>query len=491
MFSLCFPIIGHAQTARWLLQPKYQSILPYGESHYKANTFSSMSIYDTNGKKIIEADSITFITNGYALALAKVNGKYKLQAIIDKSVNVRTISEEYYVSDHHFFSEDMLGVSNKKGKFGYINPDGKVVIQCQYAAVHPFCEGLASVSKAPKGIKGLIGATKKGSAPLGPATYVDHKGTELDIRDGKNFPILATSFRNGQGLIQMEDGNSFYVNSMGKRISNGPNETDLELDDYYALKSGNAKKSEVNIPFVPTYNSVYSIYSDGALKGYLAHGLMMVPSQFQEAYGFSSGYAIVKKDDKYGILQQINGSIDIKVSEKGGKISAKGLIPAEWDDHQAKFVRIVNGTERLSFAMSGMRSMRTVEGDVLSSNGMKTYEVDIDGLIIWRQSGTDISDNGKTSDKGGIAVSAPAKVKANAKGECVINIRVTNRDDTAQTISVSLSTGGSKSIKLGAGKSGSVSITTKISKETKCSITAKSSRSNASCTTNLLPSFVL
>lgn len=489
LFSLCFPVIGNAQTARWLLKPEYQSITPFGESYYKANTFSTMAIYDTNGKKIIEADSITYITNGYALALNYVNGKFRLMSIIDKSGNTKNISEEYYVEEHHFFSEDMLGVSNKKGKCGYINPDGKLEIPCQYVAVHPFREGLASVSKPKKGLIGLIGAASNKKAPVGSATYINHNGAELVIRDGKNLPILATSFKNGKGLVQMEDGKSFYINPKGNRIGDGPNSTDIELDDYYAFLEG-TKKSEVNLPYKPMYNTAYTILTEGSVKGYMANGVIMVPSQFQEAYGFASGFAIVKKDGKYGILKQLSGSIDIKVTEKGGKISAKGMIPADWDNCQAKFIRITNGLERLSFAMNGKESLRTVEGDVPITEGIKTYELDVEGLTIWRQIGPQQITN--STSPGGISVRAPGKVTANSKGECVVNVRVTNNGSSTQTIAVSLSTGGSKSIKLGAGKSGSVSISTKISKETRCSISAKSASGNASCTTSLvLPSFVL
>lgn len=487
LLCLCIPLIGHAQTARWLLKPEYQKITPFGESYYKANTYSTMSIFDTNGNKIIESDSITYITNGYALALNQVNGRYRLVAIIDKHGNIKEISDEYYVDDHHFFSEDLLGVCSKKGKSGYINPDGKLEIPCRYIAVHPFCEGLASVSKPKKGIKGLIGSASNKKAPVGSATYVNHKGVELDIHDGKNLPIVATSFKNGQGLVQMEDGKSFYVNSKGSIIGNGPNNTDIEFDDYYAYSEG-TKKTEVNLPFKPMYNNAYTVISEGSVKGYLANGVMMVPTQFQEAYGFASGFAIVKKDGKYGILKQLSGSIDIKVTEKGGKISAKGMIPADWDNCQAKFIRITNGTERLSFAMNGKESLRTIEGDVPTTDGEKVYEVDIDGLVIWRQAGPQPD---STPVPGGISIRAPGKVTANSKGECIVKVRVTNNSNSAQNITISLSTGGSKTTKLGAGKSGSVSITTKISKETKCSVTAKSANGNASCTINLVPSFIL
>ena len=171
----------------------------------------------------------------------------------------------------------------------------------------------------------------------------------------------------------------------------------------------------------------------------------------------------------------------IPMIEKGGKISASGVIPAVWNKCQAKLTRITNGTERLSFVMNGDESRRTVEGDVPASDDAKIYEVDVDGLVIWRQAGTTVVHQ----PHGGISIKAPSKISANTKGVCKLLY------DSTQSIVVSLSSGGSKSIKLGAGKSGSVSINTKVSKETKCIVTARSSVGNTSCTTNLVPSFVL
>ena len=468
---LCLPLIGYAQTACWLLKPIYQSITPFGESYYKVNTYSTMAIFDTNGNKIVEADSITYITNGYALALTNTNGKFRLKAIIDKSGNVKDISEEYYVDDYHFFSEDMLGVSNDKGKSGYINPDGKLEIPFIYVSVHPFREGLASVFKPKKGLIGLIGSVTNKKASIGSATYVNHKGEEL-------------------GLVQMEDGSSFYVDPKGNRLEDGPNNKELGVDEYFAYSEEN-KKQEVNLPFIPSYNAAYSIYTEGPVKGYMANGVMMIPSQFQEAYGFASGFAIVKKDGKYGIIKQLGGTNSVKVSEKGGKISVQSVIPADWGNCPAKFLYITNGTDRLSFAMTGQESQRAVEGVVPVTNGEKIYELDVDGLIVWRQTNANAQATDETKSSGGISVSAPGKVTANSKGECVVNVRVTNRSGSAQSISISLSTGGNKSVKLAPGKTAVVSITTKIVKETRCVISAKSAAGNASGVTNLIPSFVL
>ena len=122
----------------------------------------------------------------------------------------------------------------------------------------------------------------------------------------------------------------------------------------------------------------------------------------------------------------------------------------------------------------------------------KTYEVELDGLTVWqKKSGVapgPIIDSGKG---GGITIKAPSSVKANSKGECSVTVRVTNNTGSTQNITVSLSVGGSKSIKLAAGKTGSVTIVAKVVRELKCTITAKCAGGSGTSSTTLKPSFVL
>lgn len=482
--GLCLSLSGQAQTARWQIKPEYQSIEPFAENIYKAKTYNDVSLINTNGETLLKADSITYLNNGYALGLTSTTDKYKLTSIIDKNGQITKVSEDLYVGDYPFFSEDKCAVVNKRGKYGFITPDGKLAIKCNYVSVFPFREGLASVCKVKKGLKGFIGKSN------GPTIYIDAKGIEKKLSSEIGVVAVGTSFHNGKAYVMNQDNKSFIIDQQGKVVQTNPDMSQLKEDDYAALISGTPEKA--NVPYKPNYNYAYTVFTEDGKSGYRANGVTMLPAQFQEAKGFSSGFAIVKKNDKYGLLQQIGGSPQISVTEKGGKLEAKGMLPAEWNNIRAYLVRIINKADKLSFEMEGLDSERTLSVEVPAASGEKRYEVEAEGLTIWRYKTGVVP--GPTPDqpgKGVIALKAPAVVKANSKGECAVTVRVTNKTGAAQNITVSLSVGGSKSIKLAAGKTGSVTITTKVVRELKCTITAKCAGGSGATSTTLKPSFVL
>lgn len=498
LMCLVQTLSGQAQTAKWLVEPTYQGIEPFSETLFKVKTYNDMALVDIKGETVLKADSITYLTNGFALGLNSSEGKYLLSYIINGKGELIKPSQEMFIGDYPFFSEDKCPVMNKKGKYGFITPDGKLVIPFTYVAVHPFREGMASVVKAKKGIKGLFGAAANlvksdKKIPPGASVYIDTKGVEQKFPSEIGVAIMATSFKNGKAFVQNDDKKSFMVDKKGKVLETEPNISNLNKDDYFALTENMV--SEVDKPYRLSYNTAYTIFDENGLLGYMANGTRMLPSQFQKATGFANGFAVVRIDDKYGILQQIGGTPNITVSEKESKLDVVGTLPAEWNGHKATFTRIVNGTDKLSFTMNGEDSNRSLSIDVPKVDGGRIYEIEVDGLTIWRLNKVDYGmEDGKDEKKvqrNGISVRAPSVVKANAKGECVINVRVTNNTKSVQTIEVTLSIGGSKSISLGAGKSGSVTLSTKIVKEFKCTITGKCSGGSSSCTTTLKPSFIL
>ena len=90
---LCLSLFGQAQTARWQIKPEYQFIEPFAENIYKVKTYNDMSLINTSGETIIKADSITYLNNGYALALKSADDKYRLISIIDKNGQVTKVSQ--------------------------------------------------------------------------------------------------------------------------------------------------------------------------------------------------------------------------------------------------------------------------------------------------------------------------------------------------------------------------------------------------------------
>lgn len=323
--SVCafLTLSGTAQTVSWLSRPEFLSVMPFSNKLYKVNTYNYQAVVNGRGKTVTTADSITFLTNGYALALAQFGDRYLLKGIINREGGFTQFRGEYYATEKSFFSEDKCLVVNKKGKFGYIDPAGNIIISCNYQSADPFRGGAAYVMKPKKG--GLIKVT-------------------------------------------YEEG---YINARGEDCkAPSPDTPDPILT--------------ANKPFKPTYNTTYTVYEENGKKGYMVNGDILLPAQLEEAGLFADGQAIVKMGDKYGILQYLSGSIDCKVIENGGRLDVSAIIPPAWDDKEARFVRISKNGQRLSLSMVGLRSMRSLTADVPIEDGSHQYELSVDGLTIWK-----------------------------------------------------------------------------------------------------------
>ena len=328
---------GTAQTVSWLSRPEFLSVRPFGNKLYKVSTYNYQAIVNGRGKTVTTADSITFLTNGYALSLAQFGDQYLLKGIINREGGFTQFRGEYYATEKSFFSEDKCLVVNKKGKFGYIDPAGNVIINCNYQSAEPFRGGAAYVMKPKKG--GLIKVTYEEGYIN--ARGEDHKAPSPDAPN----PILTA-----------------------------------------------------NKPFKPTYNTTYSVYEENGKKGYMVNGDILLPAQLEEAGLFADGQAIVKMGGKYGILQYLSGSIDCKIIENSGRLDVSAIIPPAWDDKEARFVRISKNGQRLSLSMVGLRSMRSLTADVPIEDGSHQYELSVDGLTIWKGQVTS-SKTGKTEPR--------------------------------------------------------------------------------------------
>ncbi|MBR4921049.1 MAG: WG repeat-containing protein [Prevotella sp.] len=432
LVCLALHLVGQAQSAHWTIKPNYTSITRFSSNLFRVKTYNTMGIWDGEGKTVVPLtmDSITYLTNGYALAMSKNKGKYRILYVIKENGVREAVKDEVYASESPFFSEDRCLVANKKGKLGYMDPSGKVVIPCNFTAAYPFQSGTASVSKS------------KGGGEL------------------------------------------FAIDKGGNRVADSGN-----------FNTGTDK--QMCTPYVVTPDPSYLRFMENKLYGYKKDGVTVLPPQFEEAENVEEDYAIVMVDHLYGVIKFNSATVDCSVSESGGKLRANADIPSVWDTKTASIIRIVNDASKKSFEMTGTETHRTLEASVSNETGKKVYDLVCEKLVLWR-SFTKVdtpkkpdAGHGQSSSSGGISVSAPASVKANAKGVCSVSIRVVNRGNTARSISISLSTGQKSSIQLAAGKSGSVTVTVPVTKETKCKITASGGGVSSSCSTTLKPAFVL
>ena len=511
--TLCFS--GRAQTPHWLLSTHYQSIQPYSSELFKVRENGFVGIVDNNGTVVLSsvADSITNFTNGYALVLKKEEDRYRILSILSSQRKITQLSEPetLYTGAFSFFSENKCAVTNKKGKYGYIDTSGRLTIPCKYLSARPFNEGLASVCKGKGGFKGLVNSVvdKMGgnADAIGQSLYINEDGKPLKLANEIGTPTLASTFSGGKAFV-MNDKGAYIIDNTGQIVSIEHGDH-LTFDDYFILTSMTEPRS-ANEPYLATRDvNDYLIYERNGLKGLMRGSLVILPAQFNDLDYLWQGRAIVKQKDMYGLICLSGSVLNCDVDEKNSTLTATATLPSEYNGKAVSLSRI-DGDESISYMMAGNDATRTLEVKLPNNIPQDDpyYELLVDNLVLWRSSEAATtsrasSDEGTytKSKKGskqtpvatrGIAVSCPASVKANSKNVCSVPVTVTNKGNTALNVKITASTGTSVSITVPAGKSKTATLSiADVKKSKKCTITASSSAGSKSCKTVLNPYFAL
>jgi hypothetical protein len=220
---------------------------------------------------------------------------------IDDKGNVKfTVNEARYCG---VFSEGLaaVGVEGKEGiKWGYINKEGKMVVNPQFDAAGPFTEGLAGVAKTNK---------EKGEVLWG---FIDHKGAIIINHQFRGWNV---SFNDG--LAMVSDGKKIgYIDNTGKYTINP------QFDQAGEFKNGLAPirqgdlcgyiDKEGKIVINPQFNAVNnfsgglaSVSSSDGKYGYIdGEGKYIINPQFEKASDFFGGVAFVESADKWGIIDR-------------------------------------------------------------------------------------------------------------------------------------------------------------------------------------------
>ena len=194
IMCLILALPGWAQSMPpWIISPQYHSIQPLSADLFKVKRNSFSDVIDNNGNEIelTEADSITNFTNGSALVLKMEEDKFRIRSILDYKCKVMGIAENdgpLYVGTFPFFSERKCVVQNKKGKYGFMDVSGHLVIPCKYLSTRPFHEGLTSVCKGKGGLKELFNTVV---VPVGKSKTLTFSIN--NIKKGKQCTFTATS----------------------------------------------------------------------------------------------------------------------------------------------------------------------------------------------------------------------------------------------------------------------------------------------------------
>lgn len=363
----------NATNTKWVVKPQYEKIYHYSGEYYKCrmadgttriiSSQTGKCITDDSGKGFIlsQSDSLTYPVNGLALVISlSYSGNNVLKGIFNvESAQVKVLSDDtYFVANGGYFSEDLICVKNKRGKFGYLGPDGREVVKCQFQEAHPFSEGFASVV-----MKGyyVMYITKTWDA--------DHTPLTIPFRNGDI--AFGSSFKNGTAVVGY-DNDCAYIDRTGNvKKPYIPSSLGIFVDEYdYSITSG-AQKSIDPAHYVDDRKLTYQ---------------QDIPIQACSFSDFLDGKAIVRNvDGKYGIVEQCPGDFMVELEES--------IIPVYLGKTPQAVLNVSNTGTLCNYSFqlieNGMVRSASIEGgkvraDVSPDNGNEgviAYQISSDGLV--------------------------------------------------------------------------------------------------------------
>ena len=409
------------QEPKWVT--KYDGLGPYDMiTGYDGMSFESVSYYELEGLVLVENDGkVGYIdmtgniiipveydeayvySNGLLRMenkMSTTNGiEYSLFSLFDSKGNV--VLPVAYLSIDDFF--DGLAITYQwKGKYGVVSEAGEVVSLPEYDIVYDFSDGLATVGKNSK--YGKIDKTGKLIVPL---EYDDisrsvHEVTVVGIHiEGTHqYGVID---KDGHVVIPIEYS---YI--------------DVHSDDTLARVKKNGKYGFINyrtgkIILPVEYEELGDFYEglayvcepssvDGAGGGRYGYidktGTFIVKPEYDYAYNFSNGLAIVKKNGKYGLIDK-TGKVVVPVkftdidhiSDELAKVrysyyyglinitTGAYVIPPEYDSLSFSYYdRLIKAEKNKKYGyidINGNVVVPTIYDDIYSfSNGFAKVEVD-------------------------------------------------------------------------------------------------------------------
>lgn len=226
---------------------------------------------------------LDFISFSDGIARIRVEGKDSYLNLQGELVFPADIPEKKYFSQG-------LSLTNfgKPGssKFGYVNQDGKTVIPPQFSSAAPFSEGFAAVGF---GAPVLIGHDISSPRPI----------SEFERVYSGSYALFGhAAFINQKGEVVISFSTPFNMNSQGsakeKKQTTEPGPFTNWPGSVYEFRSFSQGRAAVKF---------------GNLWGYIDRtGQIVIPPQFEQAYDFQKGIAIVKLNAKHTLINR-NGKI--------------------------------------------------------------------------------------------------------------------------------------------------------------------------------------
>lgn len=292
---------ANAEIATWAIRPDYHDLKRVSDRLFLFQDNDKWGIINSDNIIILPAsnDFITPWVNGYALAGMKEGSRYLLKKIIEDNGRVININEICYLpGNYQYFSQDKLAISNKNGKYGYINPEGEIVVRCQFDNALPF---------------------KEGYAPVRQGDYMKFIRDNYDQNASRN--TLAVDFHDGDitaagcfsnGLAPVAYNTDYaLIDENGQKVRKIK---DLEFNKI--CKSNNTAPANNASEFY--VSSSYSEYVENGKFGLKKGDKVIVKPQF-DSFGdmYSDGNIIATVNGKKGLLHINDGELSVKTRVDG------------------------------------------------------------------------------------------------------------------------------------------------------------------------------
>lgn len=197
-----------------------------------------------------------------------------------------------------------------KGKIGFIDRDGKIVIEPTFENAFPFTEGLAAVQRIGKW--GFIDETGReiiqpqfdnvGQFSDGLATFSDQRRpNKFGYIDKSGRVVIeakydaASNFRHGLARVGTEK----FISKLFGKIA----DTGVECDYKFIDRSGKVVQEPSPLHYATGRPQELIRFEQGTKTGYLnANGIVVIEPRFQVASEFSEGLACVREAGRFGYI---------------------------------------------------------------------------------------------------------------------------------------------------------------------------------------------
>ncbi len=194
------------------------------------------------------------------------------------------------------------------GKYGYINQDGRLIIQCLYDEASAFYDGAAIV--ASNGKMGLINKKNEMLTPFEydeifdpqQRTFIAKKSQFYGVLNHLGKLVVPLQYKDIQrlenGALLLEDSLGYYLSWADGVLFNAQPMVYEEIEQYLASQK---VTPEVPNAVIPDPNLPVIFIKNGK-KGLKMNGKEIVAATFEDILPFQETLAIAKKKGKFGLI---------------------------------------------------------------------------------------------------------------------------------------------------------------------------------------------